>query len=86
MFGSIFLLDINDTRQLIYGFIMTFFLKIQTKNILVNSLYKGKNMKQKGSALAEDIVREYYTKLAFTNKTRKKDCDKRNLKVACKRK
>lgn len=46
-------------------------------------------MKQKGSALAEDIVREYYIKLAFTKKhkqTRKKDCDKCNLKVACKRK
>lgn len=84
-----FIININDTRQLIYGFIMTFFLKIQTKNILVNSLYKGKNMKQKGSALVEDIVREYYTKLAFTKKhkqTRKKDCDKCNLKVACKRK
>lgn len=47
---------------------------------------RGKNMKQKGSALAEDIIREYYTKLAFTNKTRKKDCDKHNFKVACKRK
>lgn len=43
-------------------------------------------MKQKGSTLAEDIIREYYTKLAFTKKTRKKDCDKCNLKVACKRK
>lgn len=46
-------------------------------------------MKQKGSALAEDIIREYYTKLAFKKKhkqTCKTDCDKCNLKVACKRK